>query len=226
MATTDLSHIAMMKLSGGCKECLSYSKNKIPRAPSMTIDINGEITASDDKDIESHSTPHSLSDYQSTQHKKSKGRYLGSSTPPEVEDTLTVLDERQMAPAMKQHQESLKEDVLETTVVKAQKLVEHEGCSHMRDYDNMTQEFMMTAIREYHAHLCTKAPMPDHIVEMSLLDASWVPYPTVTSHGLQVCSQLKTKLCPLIKAIFGFHSSQSKSAVKKTEVLQRALKKA
>ncbi|KAI6108114.1 hypothetical protein F5141DRAFT_1064351 [Pisolithus sp. B1] len=95
-----------------------------------------------------------------------------------------------MAPAMKQHQESLKEDVLETTVVKAQKLVEHEGCSHTRDYDNMTQEFMMTAIREYHACLCTKAPMPDHIVEMSLLDASWVQAHKATGVNLDRTLQL------------------------------------
>ncbi|KAI6110400.1 hypothetical protein EDD16DRAFT_1522189 [Pisolithus croceorrhizus] len=140
---------------------------------------------------------------------------------------------------MKWHWESSKEDVLETTVVKAQKLVEHKGCLHTRDYDDMTQEFMMTVIREYHAHLCAKAPMPNHIVEMSLLDVSWVQAcnttranldctpqlaKIVTSHGLQVHGQLKTKLRPLVEAIFGFHSSQSKSAVKKNQSLAESLK--
>ncbi|KAI6101512.1 hypothetical protein EDD16DRAFT_1758132 [Pisolithus croceorrhizus] len=229
------SRVVMTKLSGGCKERLSYSKNKIPRAPPMTIDIDqGEIAASDDEDIESHSTPHSSSDRQSTQHKKSKSRYLGSSTPPEVEDTRD-----KMAPAMKRHRESSKEDVLETTVVKAQKLVEHEGRPHTRDYDDVTQEFMTTAIGEYRARLCAKAPMPDHIAETSLLDASWVQArkatgvnldrtpqlaKIVTSRGLQVRGQLKTKLRPLVKAIFGFHSSQSKSAVKKNQSLAEGLK--
>ncbi|KAI6166686.1 hypothetical protein EDD17DRAFT_1855258 [Pisolithus thermaeus] len=235
------SRIIMMKLSGRCKERLSYSKNKIPRVPPAMIDIDGEIAASDDEDIESHSTPHSSSDRQSTQHKKSKSQYLGSSTPPEVEDMLTVLDESwdKMAPTMKWHRESSKEDVLETTVVKAQKLVEHEGCPRTRDYNDVTQEFMMTAIGEYRACLCAEAPMPNHIAETSLLDVSWVQAckatgvnldrtpqlaKIVTGRGSQVCGQLKTKLRPLIKAIFGFHSSQSKSAVKKNQSLAEGLK--
>ncbi|KIK19784.1 hypothetical protein PISMIDRAFT_106938, partial [Pisolithus microcarpus 441] len=107
------------------------------------------------------------------------------------------------------------------------------------DYDEVTQEFMMTAIREYRARLCAKAPMPDHLVETSILDASWAwahkatrvnlartPQlaKIVTSRGSQVHSQLKTKLHPLVKAIFGFHSSQSKSVIKKNRSLAEGLK--
>ncbi|KAI6004756.1 hypothetical protein EDD15DRAFT_2155494, partial [Pisolithus albus] len=46
----------------------------------------------------------------------------------------------------------------------------------------------------------------------------------VTSRGSQVRGQLKTKLRPLVEAIFGFHSSQSKSAIKKNRSLAEGLK--
>ncbi|KAI6001460.1 hypothetical protein EDD15DRAFT_2478579 [Pisolithus albus] len=139
-----------------------------------------------------------------------------------------------MAPTSKRHRESSKEDILEATVVKAQKLVEHEGRPRTRDYDDMTQEFMAAVIGEYRARLCAEAPMPDHVAETSLLDASWVQAckatgvnlyrspqlaKIVTSRGSQVRGQLKTKLRPLVEAIFGFHSSQSKSAIKKNRSL-------
>ncbi|KAI6097633.1 hypothetical protein EDD16DRAFT_1499219, partial [Pisolithus croceorrhizus] len=107
------------------------------------------------------------------------------------------------------------------------------------DYDDMTQEFVMTAISDYHAHLCTKDPMPNHLMETSLLDASWAQAckvtginlsctpqlaRLVTSHGSQVHGQLKTKLHPLVEAMFGFHSSQSKNTIKKNWALAEGLK--
>ncbi|KAI5982758.1 hypothetical protein EDC04DRAFT_2498380, partial [Pisolithus marmoratus] len=124
-------------------------------------------------------------------------------------------------------------------VVKAQKVIEHDGHPHTRDYDDMTQEFMTTVISDYHAHLCTKGPMPDHALETTLLDTSWAQAckvtgvnlahtpqlaKLVTSHGSQVHSQLKTKLHPLVKAMFSFHSSQSKNAIKKNWALAEGLK--
>ncbi|KAI6035765.1 hypothetical protein EDC04DRAFT_2571398, partial [Pisolithus marmoratus] len=124
-------------------------------------------------------------------------------------------------------------------VVKAQKVIEHDSCPHTRDYDNMMQEFMMTVISDYHAHLCTKGPMPDHALETTLLDASWAQACKVTGVNLactpqlaklvtscrsQVCSQLKTKLHPLVEVMFGFHSSQSKNAIKKNQALVEGLK--
>ncbi|KAI6016278.1 hypothetical protein PISMIDRAFT_77965, partial [Pisolithus microcarpus 441] len=119
-----------------------------------------------------------------------------------------------------------------------QKLVEHEGRPHTRDYDDVTQEFMMTVIGDYRARLCAKAPMPHHAVETALLDASWArarkvtgvnlartPHGLqVTSRGSQVHSQLKSKLRPLVEAMFGFHSSQSKSVIKKNWTLAEGLK--
>ncbi|KAI6101925.1 hypothetical protein F5141DRAFT_1008579 [Pisolithus sp. B1] len=139
----------------------------------------------------------------------------------------------------KQCCESSNKVVPDPIVVKAQKLIEHEGRPHTRDYNEVTQEFMMAAIGEYCARLCTEAPMPDHIVETSILDASWAwackatgvnlsctPQlaKIVTSHGSQVHGKLKTKLHLLIEAIFGFHSSQSKSVIKKNWSLAEGLK--
>ncbi|KAI5980564.1 hypothetical protein EDD15DRAFT_2382220 [Pisolithus albus] len=97
----------------------------------------------------------------------------------------------------------------------------------------------MTVIGEYRARLCAEAPMPDHLIETNLLDASWVQAckvtgrnmarspqlaKIVTNRGSQVCGQLKTKLRPLVEAIFGFHSSQSKTAIKKNRSLAEGLK--
>ncbi|KAI6161811.1 hypothetical protein EDD17DRAFT_1508682 [Pisolithus thermaeus] len=48
--------------------------------------------------------------------------------------------------------------------------------------------------------------------------------PTVTSHGSQVHGQLKLKLCPLVKAMYRFHSSQSRSTIKKNWTLAEGLK--
>ncbi|KAI6016660.1 hypothetical protein PISMIDRAFT_84684, partial [Pisolithus microcarpus 441] len=120
-----------------------------------------------------------------------------------------------------------------------QKLVEHEGRPHTRDYDDVTQEFMTTVIGDYRARLCAEAPMPHHAVETALLDASWARArkvtgvnlartpqlaKLVTSRGSQVRGQLKSKLRPLVEAMFGFHSSQSKSAIKKNRTLAEGLK--
>ncbi|KAI6117947.1 hypothetical protein F5141DRAFT_994084, partial [Pisolithus sp. B1] len=114
-----------------------------------------------------------------------------------------------------------------------------QGHPHTRDYDDVTQEFMTTAIGDYCVHLCAEGPMPDHAIETTLLDASWAQAckvtrvnlahapqlaKLVTSCGSQVHSQLKTKLCPLIEAMFSFHSSQSKSVIKKNQILAESLK--
>ncbi|KAI6004872.1 hypothetical protein EDD15DRAFT_2191630 [Pisolithus albus] len=243
------SRVVTTRLSGTSQERLSYSKNKIPRAPTATIDYDGEIAASNDEDAEEfHSTPHWSSDRQM------RGKfYLHSAVP----ISLTRHRNRvNVAPAMKQRRESSQEDVVEPTMVKAQKLVEHEGRPRTRDYDDVTQEFIMTVIGEYRARLCAEAPMPDHLMETNLLDASWVQAckvtgrnmarspqlakivckyagliywfnlhaPWVTNRGSQVRGQLKTKLRPLVEAIFGFLSSQSKSAIKKNRSLAESLK--
>ncbi|KAI6017371.1 hypothetical protein BKA83DRAFT_114438 [Pisolithus microcarpus] len=123
--------------------------------------------------------------------------------------------------------------------VKAQKLTEHEGRPHAKDYDNVTQEFVTAAVAEYRARLCAQSPMPDHGQETTLLAASWAKAcqltgvnltrtpdlsKLVSGRGSQVHGELKTKLCPLVEVMFGFHSSQSKSAIKKNRSLAEGLK--
>ena len=53
--------------------------------------------------------------------------------------------------------EPIEEDGAETTIVKAQKLTEHEGHLRARDYDDVTQEFIVTAIGDYWAHQTRKS---------------------------------------------------------------------
>ncbi|KAI6020045.1 hypothetical protein PISMIDRAFT_74604, partial [Pisolithus microcarpus 441] len=120
-----------------------------------------------------------------------------------------------------------------------QKLTEHEGRPCTKDYDDVTQEFVTATVAEYRARLCTHSPMPDHSQETSLLAASWAKAyqltgvnlartpdlsKLITSRGSQVRGELKMKLRPLIEVMFGFHSSQSKSAIKKNRSLAEVLK--
>ncbi|KIK20534.1 hypothetical protein PISMIDRAFT_12913 [Pisolithus microcarpus 441] len=123
--------------------------------------------------------------------------------------------------------------------VKAQKLTQHEGCPHAKDYDDVTQEFVTAAVAEYQTCLCAQSPMPDHGQETTLLAASWAKAcqltgvnltctpdlsKLITSCGSQVHGKLKTKLHPLVEVMFSFHSSQSKSAIKKNRSLAKGLK--
>ncbi|KAI6008599.1 hypothetical protein EDC04DRAFT_2521397, partial [Pisolithus marmoratus] len=120
------------------------------------------------------------------------------------------------------------------------KFTEHEGHPHAKDYDNVTQEFMTAAVTEYHACLCTQSPMPNDSQETVLLVASWVKAYQLTGvnlawtpdlsklisgllHGSQVCGELKTKLCPLIKVIFGFHSIHCQKNHSLVEVLKEGM---
>lgn len=235
------SRVVTTKLNGVTNERLVYSKNKVPKAPPATMDINREIALSDNEDIEDpFVSPRPPSDRESSQHKKTKERRIGY-TAPEVEVTTPVTDSSRdsVVRTTKWRRESSDEGALEPIVVKVQKLVEHEGRPCTRDYDDVTQEFVTTAIGDYRARLCAEDPMPDHLMETSLLDASWARAckvtrinlsrtpqlaRLVTSRGSQVRGQLKTKLRPLVEAMFGFHSSQSKNAIKKNRALAEGLK--
>ncbi|KAI6011962.1 hypothetical protein EDC04DRAFT_2905135 [Pisolithus marmoratus] len=46
----------------------------------------------------------------------------------------------------------------------------------------------------------------------------------ISSHSSQVHGKLKMKLCPRVEVMYGFHSSQSKSAIKKNRSLVEVLK--
>ncbi|KAI5994822.1 hypothetical protein EDD15DRAFT_2195941 [Pisolithus albus] len=99
VADDDL-HIVATKLSGVAKEGLSYSKNKVPKPPPTTVDIDQwELMSSSDEDSdEPRMRPHPPSDRQMTKHKRTKEKNMGNTTL-EVEDTLTVVDEREVHPS-------------------------------------------------------------------------------------------------------------------------------
>ena len=50
----------------------------------------------------------------------------------------------------------------------------------------------------------------------------WLNY--VTKRGLQVRGKLKAKACPLVEVMLKFHSSQTKSAIKKNCEMAEELK--
>ncbi|KAI6167905.1 hypothetical protein EDD17DRAFT_1503602 [Pisolithus thermaeus] len=193
----DNHHIVMTKLSGVAKEGFTYSRNKVPKAPPASLDIEQRelMLLNNEESEEPYTTP-----------------CLSSNIMMEVEDMVMVIDKSHdnMAHTTKCCWESSKKDILDATVVKAQKVIEHD-----------------------------ESPMPDHAVENALLVASWAwvhkvtgvnlaqtPQlaKLVTSHGSQVHGQLKMKLCPLVEAMFSFYSSQSKSAIKKNQALAEGLK--
>ena len=90
----------------------------------------------------------------------------------------------------KRRWEPNEEDTPETTIIKAQKLTEHEGRPCARDYDDITQEFVNAAIGDYRARLCAENPMPDHAQEMALLNASWAKAVQTTGVNLVWTPQL------------------------------------
>ena len=103
---------------------------------------------------------------------------------------------------MKRRWEPIEEDNPEATVVKAQKLTEHEGRPCAKDYDDVTQEFVIAAIGDYRACLCAESPMPDHTQESTLLNASWAKALQTTSVNLVRMPQL-AKLVSTVPAVLG-----------------------
>ena len=100
----------------------------------------------------------------------------------------------------KRRQEPNEEDTPETTIIKVQKLTKHEGRPHARDYDDITQEFVNAAIRDYQACLCAENPMPDHAQETALLNASWAKVVQTTGINLVWMPQ-RTKLVSAIPTV-------------------------
>ena len=80
--------------------------------------------------------------------------------------------------------------------MKAQKLTEHEGHLCARDYDDVTQEFVVAAVGDYQAHLCAKGPMPNHAQETALLNASWAKACQITGINLVCTPQLSKLVSP------------------------------
>jgi len=90
----------------------------------------------------------------------------------------------------KRRWEPIEEDGPETTVIKAQKLTEHEGQPRAKDYNDVTQEFVNAAIGDYQARLCAKSPMPDQTQESTLLNTSWAKALQTTGVNLVRMPQL------------------------------------
>ena len=97
---------------------------------------------------------------------------------------------------VKRRREPIEEDSAETIIVKAQKLTEHKGCPHARDYDDVMQEFIITAVGDYRAHLCAECPMPNHAQETALLNASWAKACQITGINLVRTPQLSKLISP------------------------------
>ncbi|KAI6039364.1 hypothetical protein EDC04DRAFT_2603227 [Pisolithus marmoratus] len=212
--------VVRTKLSEATNEQLKYCDGKVPKAlntkvPSIDLETHGETVTTDDelskelcwswqtspncqlsKHKRSKDKDYAVSNCQSGKHKKSKQIHTDHRTP-ELEDTAYVTYlQRQWQPA---------DEDLVPAMVKVQKLTENDSHPDVRDYGNVTQEFMATA------------PMPDHAQETALLNASWARGCQVMGMNLVqspqlvklVCGQLKTKLQPLVKAMYGFYSSQT-----------------
>ena len=76
--------------------------------------------------------------------------------------------------------------------------MEHEGRPRARDYDDITQEFVVAAIEDYRAYLCAKCPMPDHVQETALVTTSWAKAFQITGVNLVRTPQLSKLVSSLL----------------------------
>ncbi|KIM61731.1 hypothetical protein SCLCIDRAFT_25682 [Scleroderma citrinum Foug A] len=240
------------KLNAAPRQGLIYSNSKIPKVvPGNLPDHSTEVLFIIVANIYSHKgqeemffsenedaglTRHDFSlERPIARHAKTKDRLIEH---PSSEGAVTDCTNQSNVRA-KRRCDPVEENNQEINIVKAQKLTEHEGRPHARDYDDVTQEFILAAIGDYQAQLCAEGPMPDHTQETAFLNASWARASQITGvnlartpqlaklitmQGSQVCGELKAKLCPLVEVMFSFHSSQTKSAIKKNRTLAEELK--
>ena len=68
----------------------------------------------------------------------------------------------------------------------------------MKDYNDITQEFVITAIRDYRARLCAEGPMPDHAQETAFLNESWAKASQITGVNLARTPQLAKLVSPIL----------------------------
>lgn len=229
------SHPVPSRLSAVPRQHLTPSNSKVPRMVGGNIpNPSGQGAFYSDGELDAGPTTHNCSSER--QIVKQKNRHVEHAS---SEGMVTDTTNRSDHVRAKRRREPIEEDGPETTIVKAQKLTEHEGRPRARDYDDVTQEFVITAIGDYRVRLCAEGPMPDHTQEATLLKASWakalqttgvnlVRTPQlaklITNRSSQVRGELKAKLRPLVEGMFGFHSSQTKPAIKKNRALAEELK--
>ena len=71
----------------------------------------------------------------------------------------------------------------------------------MRDYDDVTQEFVLAAIGDYRAQLCAEGPMPDHAQETAFLNVSWARASQITGVNLAWTPQLAKLVSPILAVL-------------------------
>ncbi|KAJ7479651.1 hypothetical protein FB451DRAFT_996218, partial [Mycena latifolia] len=117
----------------------------------------------------------------------------------------------------------------------AQKVSDHQGRSHAKDYDDTTQELISIANTWFRCLLATRDAFPEHIAETELLTLAWNKAceelnismwitpdiaKLITRRGSQMRRELKTKVRSLTELVFGFESGQNEKNVRKNR--QRA----
>ncbi|KAI6146742.1 hypothetical protein BKA82DRAFT_4356213 [Pisolithus tinctorius] len=190
--------IVATKLSGVSKQPPMFHNNKVPRTPCISataIEALEALMALDSDTDDEHHTITSItsSEVETVKQKKVRDKHSVETITHEPETMKNAIEH---AVLKRQHEIGV-EDVNPTTV-KAQKLTNHKGHPHAKDYDDVIQEFMTTAIGDYHAHLCAQSPMPNHGQETALLAASWTRACQVTGVKLAQTPNLSKLISGLL----------------------------
>ncbi|KAF8954048.1 hypothetical protein BDZ97DRAFT_1766789 [Flammula alnicola] len=107
------------------------------------------------------------------------------------------------------------------------------------DYDEITKECIIEAIREYRCLISTRFPFPDHPDETRMACESWDAAckelevdlmitsritKVITNRGSHTRGELKTKARPIVETFYRFESGQNRKIIAKNRDLAEALK--
>ncbi|KAF8954315.1 hypothetical protein BDZ97DRAFT_1913946 [Flammula alnicola] len=107
------------------------------------------------------------------------------------------------------------------------------------DYDEITKQCIVEAIREYRCRISANIPFPDHADETTMARDSWddacheldVDYmltprinKVITNRGSHTRGELKTKARPIVETFYSFESGQNRKIIAKNRGLAEALK--
>ncbi|KAF7366106.1 hypothetical protein MVEN_00487400 [Mycena venus] len=124
-------------------------------------------------------------------------------------------------------------------VAQVQKTNDHQGRSRQKDYDDITQEMIASAVTWFRCLAATEEPFPEHLKEANLVKLAWskaeeelkISMPLtpdiaklISRRGPQMRGELKTKVRALTELVFGFESGQNKRNVRKKRQLVEDLK--
>ncbi|KAI6039426.1 hypothetical protein EDC04DRAFT_2603191 [Pisolithus marmoratus] len=194
------SHSVPTRVSSGTKQPLTFHHKKIPKTPHIlatAMEALQALMASDcEVDDEFYCSPSASFEVESTKQKKSKDKCMEANMckPDAAKNTTECVGPKRQCEIGPKDKEPIS--------VKAQKLIEHEGnCAIGSLLGKGTSTY-------WHEPGVNPRLIKTH---------KW-------SGIFLVCGELKTKLHPFVEVVFGFHSSQSKSAIKKNWTLVEALK--